>query len=124
MMLEQLFEVEADDPKRFGYFFGLVIGTAIIVTVIYWAIFGFNKWEGQVLRASDLMMAASIVPVAPVAAAPAGPATAGQYVCPRDGAVGLPNLDAAGSPHCPVCGQTMGFYSASSNSLTLARGAG
>ena len=69
MMLEQLFEVEADDPKRFGYFFGLVIGTAIIVTVIYWAIFGFNKWEGQVLRASELMMAAT---VAPVAAAPAG----------------------------------------------------
>jgi hypothetical protein len=122
MMLEQLFEVEADDPKRFGYFFGLVIGTAISVTVIYWAIFGFNKWEGQVLRASELMMAATVAPVGPATTLPSG---AGQYVCPRDGAAGLPGFDAAGCPHCPICGQVMGFNSAPSPNLTtVAAGAG
>ncbi|HIJ58071.1 MAG TPA: hypothetical protein HPP41_00180 [Deltaproteobacteria bacterium] len=124
-MFEQFFEVDADDPKRFGYFFGLVIGTAIIVTVIYWAIFGFNKWEGQVLRTADLMMAATIVPTAPATGFPSGvgqsfPSGAGQYVCPRDGVAGLPSFDAAGCPHCPICGQVMGFNSAPSTNLTTA----
>lgn len=117
-MLEQYFEMEV---KKYGYFFGLVIGTAIIFTIIYWVIFGFGRWKAELQRAPDLMMAAS---VAPVGQAATGPAGAGQYVCPRDGAVGLPRFDAAGVPHCPVCGQVMGFHNVPSNSLTLAVGAG
>lgn len=118
-MFELHFE---EDAKRFGYFFGLVIGTAIIVTAIYWAIFGFNRWEGQIRRASDLMVAATVAPVGPATSLPPG---AGQYVCPRDGAAGLPGFDAAGRPHCPICGQVMGFNSSPPTNLTtVAAGAG
>lgn len=113
-MFEQYFGM---DIKRFGYFSGMVAGVALIVTIIYWAVFGFDRWKEEVRMASDLIMAAS---VAPVAQAPAGPGVAGQYVCPQHGAVGLPNLNATGVPHCPVCGQVMGFYSARSNRVTLA----
>lgn len=114
-MLDEPFEMEGYDAKRFGYFLGLVIGTAILVTVIYWAIFGFNRWEGQVLRASDLMMAATVAPVEPATNFPSG---TGQYICPQDGAVGLPGFDAAGCPHCPICGQVMGFSAAPPTNLS------
>ncbi|NVM57014.1 MAG: hypothetical protein HWN51_02685 [Desulfobacterales bacterium] len=117
-MLGRYFEVDA---KKYGHFFGLVVGTAVIVTGIYWAIFGFDRWKVEIQRASDLMMAASVAPVAP---APSGSGMAGQYICPQDGAVGIPSFDAARTPHCPVCGQVMGFYNAPSGSMTLARGAG
>jgi len=44
----------------------------------------------------------------PAAAAPVLPIqAAGQYLCQQHGAVGLPLLDQAGLPHCPVCGQYM-----------------
>jgi hypothetical protein len=109
------------DTKQGGYFFGLVMGTAIFVTLIYWAIFGFDRWTGELQRSSDLMMAAAVAPLAQANPLPSG---AGQYICPRDGAVGLPNFDVAGMPHCPVCGQVMGFHTAQSRSLTLAAGAG
>ena len=109
------------DAGKLGYFFGLVAGAAVSVTLIYWAIFGFDTWKEETRRASDLMMAAA---VAPLTQAPVQTGGAGQYVCPRDGAVGLPNFDAAGVPHCPVCGQTMGFNSTRSTGLALARGGG
>ena len=105
------------DVKTYGYFFGLVIFTAIIVTIIYWAIFGFDRWSGQMQRASDLMTAATGTPVAQANTLPPG---AGQYVCPRSGAVGCPVFDAAGVPHCPGCGQAMRFHRAFSRSPTLA----
>jgi len=47
-------------------------------------------------------------------AAPAGP-TAGQYVCPLHGGVGLPNVDPNGFPTCPICGQRMQFNYMSAN---------
>ena len=124
-MFEQYFGV---DLKRAGYFFGLTAGALLLVTLIYWLIFGFDRWSGQMQRASDLMTAA-VGPMA-VQANPgpaAGgqyPAAAGQYVCPQDGAVGLPHFDGTGVPHCPVCGQVMSFNGASSANLTLAAGAG
>jgi hypothetical protein len=101
-MLDEPFEMEGYDAKRFGYFLGLVIGTAILVTVIYWAIFGFNRWEGH-------------APVEPATNFPSG---TGQYICPQDGAVGLPGFDAAGCPHCPICGQVMGFSAAPPTNLS------
>ena len=117
-MLKEYFGL---DLGKLGFVFGLLIGATVSVTLIYWAIFGFDTWKEEAQRASDLMMAAA---VAPVTRTPAQNGGAGQYVCPRDGAVGLPNFDANGVPHCPVCGQVMGFNKIRSTSLALAAGAG
>ncbi len=107
--------------KRSAYFLGLTGAALVLVTVIYWFVFGFDRWSGEMQRASDLMTAAVAAPVVQANPVPTG---AGQYVCPQDGAVGLPQLDGRGVPHCPVCGQVMRFNSASSANLTLAAGAG
>ncbi len=108
------------DIKRMGYFFGLTIIAVVGVTLIYWAVFGFNRWSGQMQRASDLMMAAT--GPAPVLTNPV-PTVSGQYTCPRDGTVGLPNLTATGVPLCPVDGQTMNFYSAPTGNVNVFAGA-
>ena len=97
-MLKEYFGL---DLGKLGFVFGLLIGATVSVTLIYWAIFGFDTWKEEAERASDLMMAAA---VAPMTRTPAQTGGAGQYICPRDGAVGLPNFDATGVPHCPVCG--------------------
>ncbi|HIJ19427.1 MAG TPA: hypothetical protein HPP58_00115 [Deltaproteobacteria bacterium] len=113
------------DAGKIGYFFGLMAGAAISVTLIYWAIFGFDTWKEETQRASDLMMAAAVVPQGSAAGQGVGQRIAqrsGQYVCPRDGAVGLPQFDGNGVPHCPVCGQVMGFNNTQPNNLALARG--
>ncbi len=109
------------DGGKIGYIFGLLAGAVVSVTLIYWAVFGFDTWKEETRRASDLMMAAA---VAPATQRPVQSGGAGQYLCPQDGAVGLPNFDAGGAPHCPVCGQVMGFNSTQSTSLALAAGAG
>ena len=109
------------DLKRSGLIVGSVLGTAVIVTVAFWLIYGFDVWKQDVRTASQLMAAAAVAPVARV---PAATNAAGQFVCPQDGAVGLPHYDAAGVPHCPVCGQVMNFCGVSSNNLTLAAGFG
>ncbi|MBF0497296.1 MAG: hypothetical protein HQK58_12100 [Deltaproteobacteria bacterium] len=128
-MLEHYFGL---DQKKFGTMCGLIVAVAIIVTVIYWAVFGFGRWKKELNQASSLMMAATNVPTA--ATAPAGqtmliaqpaparslPAGTGQYLCPQHGAVGLPNLDSRGNACCPICGQAMTFNSTSSGNLTLA----
>jgi ribosomal protein L32 len=105
------------DARTYGYFFGLVISTVIIVTIIYWAIFGFDRWSGNMQRASDLMTAATGTPVAQANTLPPG---AGQYVCPRSGVAGCPVFSAAGIPRCPGCGQAMRFHRAFSGNPTLA----
>ena len=126
-MFEQYFGL---DLKRATYYLGLIIAALLIVTLIYWLVYGFDRWSGQMQRASDLMTAAVGPPVVQANPGPAvaqanpGPAGAGQYVCPQDGAVGLPHLDGNGVPHCPVCGQVMHFNRAPSANLTLAAGAG
>ena len=118
-MFKEYFNV---DMEKLGYLFGLLAGAIVSVTLIYWAIFGFDTWKEETQRAADLMMAAA---VAPITETPAQTGGAGQYICPQDGAAGLPNFDAAGVPHCPVCGQVMGFNRARSTGLALAaRGAG
>ncbi len=109
------------DNKNFSYFIGLVTGAIVFVTLIYWAIFGFDRWNSEMQRASDLMMAATVAPARHI---PAGNGGTGQYVCPQDGATGLPNFDAAGVPHCPVCGLTMGFHSSAQGSMALAAAPG
>jgi hypothetical protein len=100
---------------------GCVIGSAAVVTVLFWLIFGFDVWKQDIRTASDLMAAAA---VAPVARAPVNTNVAGQFVCPRDGAVGLPHYDAAGTPRCPIDGQVMHYYGVSSGNPTLAAAAG
>ena len=117
-MLKEYFGL---DLGKLGYVFGLLIGATVSVTLIYWAIFGFDTWKEEAERASDLMMAAA---VAPLTRTPAQTGGAGQYICPQDGAVGLPNFDATGVPHCPVCGQVMGFNKIGAASLALAAGTG
>jgi hypothetical protein len=34
------------------------------------------------------------------------------FICPQDGAVGPPDMDTLGVPHCPRCGQVMNVNSA------------
>lgn len=119
-MAEQYIEM---NPKKLGYFFGLVTGVALIVTAVYWAIFGFDTWQEEMGQGMDLMLAATVPPVVSGSPQATGPGLAGQYVCPRDGAIGLPRFDAGGVPYCPVCGQVMNFYTAPSQTMTLA-GAG
>jgi hypothetical protein len=118
------------DGRRLGYFAGSIAAAALVVTGIYWALFGMNQWTTKVQQGANLMMAAAPLPyggqsfgnpgvggqvyngqayqgqVPGVAGMTGG---AGQYVCPTHGAVGLPVLDAAGTPHCPVCNQVMCF---------------
>jgi hypothetical protein len=118
-MFEQYFGVDA---KKIGYFFGLVVGAVVVVTLLYWFLFGFNRWTGEMQQASNLMMAAAVAPMGQTYAAPAGqayapPSMAGQYVCPRDGAVGLPRLDANGVPHCPLDGLVMSLVPSQSAGL-------
>ena len=54
-MFEEYFGV---DLKRARYFFGLTAAALLLVTLLYWLIFGFDRWSGQMQRASDLMTAA------------------------------------------------------------------
>jgi len=118
-MIEQYFGL---DSKKCGYFFGSVIGTAVIITVIYCSIYGFDHWKGEVKTGAQLMTAAA---VAPVDRAYQDTGVAGQYICPRHGPAGCPNFDAAGSPHCPTCGTTMQFNSSAlSGNISLAAGGG
>ena len=106
-MSEDYLKIEV---KQLGYFVGAIVAAAVVVTAIYWAVFGMNKWTANVQLGTNLMLAAA---PGPYQGQPlAGKGTAGQYVCPRDGAVGLPVLDAAGAPHCPACNQVMSFNGA------------
>ena len=107
-MLGQYFNL---DEKGVSYFFGLVMGAAIVVTLLYWVVFGFDRWTGQMEQASNLMTAAVTTPIAQTYATPTA---AGQYICPVDGAVGLPRFDANRVPHCPIDGQVMHFVPAQS----------
>jgi len=123
-------------------FAGLVVGTSIIVILIYGAMYGFNYLGQQVTGSGRVLLAAHNTPQGNVnaraAAVPVQPgyiygqgvygtapqtgqygygynqgiaarSTAGQYVCPVHGGVGLPNFDASGYPYCPMCGQCMRF---------------
>lgn len=119
-MIEQYFPAEG---KKIGYFFGLLIGAALVVTLLYWLVFGFDRWSGQMQRAADMMTVAATAPtVQPHTPTPSS--TAGQYVCPQDGGVGLPDFDAAGAPHCPVCGRVMTFSSVQAGGLSPAAAPG
>ena len=122
-MLEEYIGIEG---KALGYFAGVVGAAVVFVTLIYWAIFGFDRWSMEMQRASDLM-AAAYVP-AQLQQQPVGmgsPGQGGQFVCPQDGAVGLPRFDTAGVPHCPVCGQPMMFNGQVANTnAVLAVGGG
>ena len=113
-MVDEYFDM---DLKKIGYFLGLLIGTATIVTLAYGVIFGFDRWTGEMQPASGLMTTATAAP--PARTNTLGPG-AGQYFCPRNGAVGLPNFNSAGTPLCPGCGQVMGFRRVPFSNPTLA----
>jgi len=102
----------AMDKKKLGLFIGSIAGTVIITTVLYWIVYGVDLWKAQINQASALMTAAAVVPLQPQPGynnGTSGMNASGQYVCPLHGAVGLPNFDASGMPHCPICGQLMQF---------------
>ena len=108
------------EPKRLVYVAGTTICTAVVVTLAYCLIFGFDNWRKDITSSTKMMLSAATVPVGQ---AP-GSSMAGQYVCPTDGPVGLPLFDAAGLPHCPICGQVMQCNTGAGNNFTLAAGAG
>ncbi|MBF0451857.1 MAG: hypothetical protein HQK75_14225 [Candidatus Magnetomorum sp.] len=109
------------DLKKVGYFGATVVSTAVVVTVLYWFVFGFGHWAGEMQQASNLMMAATVTPMTAnpsgIYGGPSGQSvqSAGQYLCPIHGAVGLPRYDAVGTPHCPICGSVMQFTCAPSS---------
>ncbi|MBF0507482.1 MAG: hypothetical protein HQK57_00940 [Deltaproteobacteria bacterium] len=127
-MLQQYFGL---DSKKFGTLVGLISAVAVIVTVIYWAVFGFGTWKKELNQASSLMLAAAgspgastartqPLPIGQPAPAPSSISGAGQYLCPQHGAVGLPNFDGQGNACCPICGQAMAFNSISSGVIPAA----
>ncbi len=93
------------DAKRLGYFVGSIAAAAVVVTAIYCGLYGLKKWTGSVQQGANLMMVASQAPCQ----SPVTTGTAGQFICPVHGAVGLPALDSAGVPRCPICNQAMSF---------------
>lgn len=93
------------DAKRLGYFVGSVVAAAVVVTAVYVGLYGLKKWTGGVQQGANLMLAATRAPIQ----GGARTGTAGQYICPTHGAVGLPVFDAAGVAHCPICNQPMSF---------------
>nr|WCC90938.1 magnetosome protein Mad4 [Desulfobacteraceae bacterium] len=97
------------DTKKMGIFIGSVLGTTVVVTLLYWIVFGFDQWKGQMEQASSLMTAAATMQQQSYG----NSSNSGQFVCPLHGAVGLPNYNASGMPCCPICGQLMQFYGAS-----------
>ncbi len=54
-MLEEYLNI---DLKRLSWFSALVILVAVLTTLLYWLIFGFDAWNKNVQIASDLMLAA------------------------------------------------------------------
>ncbi len=109
-------ECFGQDKNAYGWFFGLIFGTALIVTIIYWAIFGFDRWNDELQRATTLMTAAT---VAPVGQAHFGGVGTGQWLCPQHGAAGIPGFDAVGVPHCPISGQRMIFRHAPAGNMMM-----
>lgn len=110
------------DLKTLGLFIGLVLGTGGVVTLVFGFVFGFDRWRQNVQTASQLMTAANMSPVGAVPQN--GQAAAGQFVCPQHGAIGLPQFDAAGVPHCPLDGLTMSLHQAGAGGMALAAAPG
>jgi len=84
------------DAKRLGYFVGAVVAAVLVVTAVYSVFFGWKKWTTNMQQGANLMMAAAPAPYQGQVAARAG--SAGQFICPAHGAVGLPVFDATGVP--------------------------
>ena len=111
------------DLKQIGLFVSSITITVIIATILYWTIFGFSSWSKNINRAQDLMLAAAnqnqtLCPQLqmPVNSTSLGNRNvSGQYICPQHGAVGLPDFDINGNPHCPLCGMIMTFTAAPDN---------
>jgi len=103
------------DLKQSGIFVGVMIATVITVTALYWFVYGFDHWNSEMQQASNLMMAANVMPLNTqnIQQRPQQKTVAGQYLCPTHGAVGLPTFDQMGQPHCPICNSTMQFSGAS-----------
>ncbi len=119
-MIEQYYGINI---KNIGYFAGSVTIATVIATTLFWLVFGFDKWERDITTAQDLMLAAAVNQNDMIRVVPGTIKTTkikvktnvnatGQFLCPQDGAVGLPVYDTLGSPHCPLCSQTMMFHSA------------
>jgi hypothetical protein len=113
-MIEQYLEI---DMKKLGLFVGLTLGSVVIVTLVFGLIFGFDRWQQNIQTSSQLMAAASQTPVG--AAPNTHQPVAGQFVCPAHGAIGLPQFDAAGVPHCPLDGQVMSMVRNQRSNMAL-----
>ena len=122
-MLKEYFGI---DLKGLSYFSGVTGTVAVVITGLYWGVFGFDTWSMQMQQASDLMAAGFVAgqtqPYAGNGGIAAMGGQTGQFVCSRDGAVGLPHYDVSGLPHCPVCGQTMMFNASQAGSLSPVAG--
>ncbi len=113
-MLKQYYGI---DGKHLIFFVLCILVSAGASTFLYWVIFGFDTWQSEMTTAQDVMLAAAVQPNAGQAnqqtlKSGLKGTTPGQYLCPRDGAVGLPVYNANGSAHCPVCNTTMVFHGA------------
>lgn len=101
-----------NNSKRLGIWLALVVVTALLGTAIYISINGFDRWKSDVNSAAVYMQAGLNQPAGQTL--PPEPAKgqqvrnqSGQFLCPVDGASGLPDYAVDGTPLCPICGRKM-----------------
>jgi hypothetical protein len=113
------------EPSKLLVLGAAVLGAAVLTTIPYVLVTGYDKWKNDMGAASDLMLAE--FPTSPSAAAPsaatpyssvapgntslrAGSARGErtrQYTCPVCGTAASPTWTSDGNPTCPSCGNTM-----------------
>jgi len=118
-------------PKDFAIFGGVIVLTTVVVMLGYGWLYGFADIGAVVSKTTAATPAAFMpankiplhqqmpypygaynqVAVPGVQGRPPGQRTAfaGQYVCPRHGAVGTPSFAPGGIAQCPICGSRMAF---------------
>ena len=118
---------------------GVMASAAVLTTVLYVQLYGFDKWKGDMITANDLMLAGTLLPLGETEPQQAQPQmfnpqqmpmqmhhqqqapqmqhqqqqngmAAGQFLCPQHGPVGMPIFSQAGTAHCPLCTQPMLFH--------------
>jgi len=101
------------DQRRVLISLAMVAGVAVVVTLIYVAIFGFDTWKSNMKQAGNMMVVnfqppgANGVVEPNIVPLPAAATSTIQYLCPTCGIVGLPRWSVGATPVCPQCGAVM-----------------
>ena len=109
-------EMTRSTTANWLYFGGTIAVTTVVVIFLYGWLHGFNTLGRNVAGAGQLMTAAAQFSPTPQGypGVQGQPPRAGQFVCPKGGAVGMPVYWQGNMPQCPNCGQAMNFVTAGS----------